>query len=268
MTSTQQARERLESANIVPSPESLPHGAWSSAALLERVHERRHAVTKTDTTFSAGVAEPRPRRGRGPLVGLATAAAVIVIGAAFAWAGLTAGGDPPRDSDRTDVEIAADWLERWEAGDIDGLEALTSPDMLGGTWQGSSGQRTFHDNARYMAATGIDLAADCIPLGDQVSCSILTISGLSPGTVIDDSTNIFTIEDGLVAHIQFARPGKMPITADTALLAYRDWLRDRHPEAAAELFADSVLKLLAETPEARAAHQKYVAEFIAESGGG
>ncbi len=80
MTDTRLTIERVISANQIPSLDTLPASALTSAGLLARIDERSMAMTNTTLTpvHDTGPGN-RPNRWRGPLIALAAAAALILL---------------------------------------------------------------------------------------------------------------------------------------------------------------------------------------------
>ena len=95
MTDINATVERIKSANAVPSTDSFPNGAWSSTQLLVRIDERNETMTDTLTPVRQIDPSKPPRRGRGPLIALAVAAALILILGVVGFNLLT--GDSPPD---------------------------------------------------------------------------------------------------------------------------------------------------------------------------
>jgi hypothetical protein len=131
MTDTQAALERLKAANAVPSGNSFPVGALSSADLLARIDERTTPMTQTATHRHDP--EQTPKRSHGLLIALGAAAAVLVIGVSGFLAGTRSGDEaaatvPTTEAAPTtiatpDYATAQETLNAWAvaigAGDID-----------------------------------------------------------------------------------------------------------------------------------------------------
>ncbi len=127
---------RLKAANPVPDPAAPPAGAWSADHALLEVERRRGVIQTIDLRSGAGQAErsagfarrPQPRVAAA-IAGLATAVAVIAVtvmvmnGTGDDAAGGTA-------TDRTPLETAVLYYQRFEAGDHRGALDLFAPDAI------------------------------------------------------------------------------------------------------------------------------------------
>lgn len=275
MTSIDQARARLAAANSVPSPESLPDGAWSPAALLERVNERRDVMSLDTRAEKRAARPPGGGRRRGLLTALAAAAAVIAAGAIFVFASLT--GDDTDVAALSDVEIAELWFDHYGSGDIEAYEAMIHPDA---TWGPDGGDpalkgRYFENDAirelntrssHYIYVTNATVDATCTSLGVQVRCDRTITSGLRPADVISEATALLVIENGLIVDAIWSGDSPPPSTDPFGLSAYRQWVAENRADVLEELFiAGATIRL--DTPEVRELHRQYVAEFLAATGG-
>ena len=91
MINTRQALTALREANPAVDEHGLSHATWSASDLLLEVARRTDMQTQQPTELKAARPAPPPKEGRGPLIAMASAAAVLVIGALFALTSL--GGD-------------------------------------------------------------------------------------------------------------------------------------------------------------------------------
>jgi hypothetical protein len=139
MTDTHTTLERLKSDNAVPSTDSLPSSALSSVDLLARIDERSTGMTETNTVTYPDSPQP-PKRGRGPLLALAVAAAVLLVGVLGLLAANRNEVEPaqivptteavPTTAAAPDYSAARETLDTWAvaigAGDIDAAMATTA----------------------------------------------------------------------------------------------------------------------------------------------
>ena len=62
--------QRIESANSVPSADTLPIGTWSADDLLTRIDERSRPMTDLKPTPTRQPDPGKPSRWRGPAIAL------------------------------------------------------------------------------------------------------------------------------------------------------------------------------------------------------
>lgn len=276
MTNTTEAQRRLKAANPVPAPQSLPEGAWTATAFLEEVHERRRAIADP----GAGARPNESRRlktstWRGPLLAAAVAVAALLVGAiAF----LVTASDPRKEftSSSPAIEVVEAFLDRYEAGDVEGYESLMDPDAIWdcpecieGPFFTDSGARVLNRTwSHYGAATGIRREAECEAGERLVTCVVTSLSGLQPGTLLQVDEIEIIVHDGAIVDVLVVRTtnGMLPATDLRGLMVYEDWLDENHPEVFDQLFrfrGDPIV----DSPEARDLQRQYVTQFLAETGG-
>ena len=128
MTTPQEALRRLEEADPVSSPKTMPSAAWSSAALLDRIDERSGDTNPKPVTERL-LPTPSIRRGRGPLIAIATATAtavvVLAIGAAMAILTLSGEGGNDVITAPTTTTVAVEALQP---------DLITSFEVVAGTY--------------------------------------------------------------------------------------------------------------------------------------
>lgn len=298
MTDMHNTLERIKSANAVPSPDSFPSGALSSSDLLAQIDARSRTMTDTLTPIRPAEPVKAPRRGRGPLVALAVAAAIVlIIGTSFA---IFSGGDAPPPAtdpppttttaastlsraegalaaDTPPLEVLTEWHAHVDAGDMARADAMVWPDSGYVTDDVSRG---VSPEIWYRAATGVVMERDCTPGasglaaelgiapragGAIVTCNETMISGLQPGSVIGGGTFAAEVADGMILDIMILPDFVGALDETEGLDLYRNWVRDRRPEAFEELFAFGI-NLRADTTELRTAHQEMVAFFLSSTG--
>jgi hypothetical protein len=292
MTSIEQARQRLESANPVPPSTSFPEATWSNAELLERVHERRRTMTDTLTPVEVTRAPSQPpRRGRGPLIALATAAAaIVVVGGVFALTNLV--GDDEGDVASTsttvvlenagDLDVINQFYRAFKAGDAAAAMSLISPDAVdcpdcspdgsgivlddGAT---DSAEERGAQGSRLLVASGGRLEVSCERIGpNQALCEEQFFSGFGAASAIlnpiQEATVLFTVEDGLIAAAwnEDSRFDSYFQSEGINISLYRQWLQENHPEDYPTLFELDV-RIMLNTPERMELHEQYIAEYVA-----
>ena len=208
------------------------------------------------------------------------AAIVIVIG-------VFGGGDeeaPIPDvidgSSRTPLETVELWIERYEGGDVDGYQALMSPDAVYrcfncGTisedpdpYFGGRNDTATSDARESLQfyVTGASWGASCSAQADVVSCSADQTGGAF--AVVSDSGELastsieftFTVSDGLITEWVFENTGVSGITFDTTREAdYLGWLAETHPDDHAELVLFGTMLLNDDAQVER--HRELVAEW-------
>ncbi|MDH3307969.1 MAG: hypothetical protein OEO77_10675 [Acidimicrobiia bacterium] len=279
MTNAQTTVERIKSANAVPSTDSFPPGALSSTALRIRIEERSTAMSNVLTYDRHTEPTEPPRKGRGPLVALAVAAAVVLILGITALNVLSRGTevDPaiqptqivPSPEERGARALPADtplltvvsaFQARWDAGDVAGYEALFHPDN--GYVSGSDATTSW-----FVEATGTTTERDCVVLETtQVSCTERGISRLQPGTVTNTYTTLWTGAEGYIYTIEFPDGMPTPVltnpTDGPGVAEYRSWLEERFPDAFGTLFVDGMTMTL-DTEDVRTNHQGFVDMYVA-----
>lgn len=275
MTNTTEAQRRLKAANPVPEQQSLPEGAWTATAFLEEVHERRRAIEDPARPDPIEARRPKSSVWRGPLVAVAVSLTVIMVGTiALLLTGLGSTGEFTSSSPA--IEVVEAFLDRYEAGDVEGYESLMDPDAIWdcpecveGPFFTDSGARVLNRTwSHYGAATGIRREAECEAGERLVTCVVTSLSGLQPGTLLQVDEIEIIVNDGAIVDVLVVRTtnGMLPATDLRGLMVYEDWLNENHPEVFDELFrfrGDPIV----DSPEARDLQRQYVAQFLAETGG-
>lgn len=243
MTST---IERIQSANPVPSPDSFPTRALSSAGLLARIDERNTDMTDTLTPIRGTDPGKPPRRTRGPLIAAAVAAVlVLIIGiATFTLGGgddapvvtdppttttteaatttttvpptTTAQFESPLPADTPPLEVVAALHAAWDAGDMAAAAELFHPDSryFQRNIESSVAAELWYRNATGVTVSDRECALETpAELANQgfegtfVTCTENLVSGISPGAIIGGGTLAFTVQDGAVLErFQFFYP--------------------------------------------------------------
>jgi hypothetical protein len=240
MNDTQHTIERIRSANPVPSPDSFPTRALSSAGLLARIDERNTTMTDTLTPIRGTDPGKPPRRNRGPLIGLAVAAAVLLLVGitTFAIGGgedspvvtdppattteapttttttvpptTTAQFESPLPADTPPLEAAAAIQAAWDAGDMAAADALIRPDsgFLEQNISPGFAAELWYRNATGAVITNRDCRVETPAElanegfeGTFVTCTENLESGINPGTVIGGGKLAMTVQDGWVVDV-------------------------------------------------------------------
>lgn len=289
MTDMNAIVELIESANAVPSSDSLPSGALSSAELLARIDERNTAMTDTTTRRQSSHPRPEPkhgwRRGRGPLIAVAAAAAIALVFAITNGFGARNDRPPVADTSATTtaaptsttvaaraaralsadtplLEVVRVFQARFDLGDVAGYEAIFDPGS--GYESGSDAEAAW-----FGVVTGLQHERDCAPVSDtQVRCLERVVSGLEPGAVSDEFTTLWNGSDGYVTSVEVPDTAATEFTDPAngrGVAAYREWLERINPDAFADLFVDGV-RMKLDTEDARAGHRDFVPFFLASTG--
>lgn len=219
--------------------------------------------------------QPRWSTRRGPLAAVAVSLAVLLVGAI---ALIVVGPDPSGEftSSSPPIEVAEAFFERYEAGDVEGYESLMHPDAIWdcpecfeGPFFPDSGARVLNRTwSHYIAATGMRRQVECETSGSLVTCVARSTSALQPGTVVQVDEIEITVTDGAIAAVLVVNTtnGMLPATDMRGLIAYEGWLNENHPVVRDQLFGFR-REPIVDTPEARDLHRRYVARFLAETGG-
>ena len=230
---TNSTLERIAAANKVPSADALPADSWSADDLLARIDERSTPVTDLKTAPTP-VPDATPSRWRGPVIAGAVAAAILlVIGGIGFLANQESDIAPaePETNTLTDPSAVIDELDRrYDEGDPRLVELYDST-VFDQNWL-----NTQIAYARYQWVTGFSETRDCTVEGSQVTCTYTETSGIDPRLTYETGTVIWTVEDGKVIKTE-AVDYVSPVTYDEpALAAYRDWVRENHPDKFNDLF--------------------------------
>jgi len=164
------------------------------------------------------------------------------------------------------LEVVTTFLERWDAGDIEGYEAIFHPDS--GYVSGSNSEDVW-----YNIVTGVVSERDCtLVTATRVQCAEKTFSGLEPGTVIDEFTTIWHGDAGYLWTVGFRFPDGSPEAFTSPVVApgaqaYLDWVKENEPDLFDDLFVGG-LSMKLDTEDARNAHTELVARFLAATNQG
>lgn len=241
MTDQNTTIERIRSANPVPSPDSFPTGALSSARLLAHIDERNTDMTDTLTPIRSTEPGKPPPGNRGPLIALAVAAVLILV-IGFTTFNVLTGDDtaPAVDpttttttatettvttvttvattdpfvsslpADTPPLEVLAALQAAWDSGDMAAADALIRPDSGFLAQNVSPG---FAAELWYRNATGAVITdRDCrveTPAelanegfeGTFVTCTETLESGINPGTEIGGGKLAVTVQDGWIVDV-------------------------------------------------------------------
>lgn len=282
MIDTNQVLRMIESANAVPDAGSLPEGALSSSDLLARIDERNTHMTDTTTTdHRPDVPATGPHgarhRYRGPLIGLAAAAAIALV-FVITNLGTDDGASPVADlsaptttipraaralpADTALMDVVGEFQDRFDTGDVDGYEAIFDPNA--GYVSGSDAERSW-----FGATAGLGHERDCEPVTDtQVSCVERLVSGLQPGSTSDEFVSVWQGANGYLTSITYPDgfPTEFVDPVDgLGVPEYRAWLERTNPDAFADLFVDGLAMKL-DTEEARQGHEGFVPFYLSSTG--
>jgi hypothetical protein len=241
-------------ANPVPDPMMLEADGVSTLPVQwrEQMQQQQVAVERAEE-----------RKGRGPLIGIAAAVAVLVIGglALIQW---TDGPDVAADS--TPLEIASAYLEAYSAFDVDTVASLLAEDAEVLPWE-SFERRDWRPDMRYLEAAGFELIFDeCVeqaPVEDTVTvrCAY-DAHGLGSDQIgvgpFDGHLFRVVIEDGQV--ISSSMGFNFSVFAGAMWFPFQAWIQENHPEDFSVLYVDETLTR--QTDEAIALWAQRVAEYV------
>jgi ketosteroid isomerase-like protein len=158
------------------------------------------------------------------------------------------------------LEVVSTFVERFDAGDVAGYEAIFHP--MAGYPSGQDAETSW-----FGAVTGMQHERDCQVISEtEVQCSEVAISGLEPGTRSEEITSVWAGADGYIWSIEFPDGPPRDFTDPSSgpgVAAYREWLEINAPDVVGELFLDDA-RLALDTEEARAAQRELVARFLAD----
>lgn len=160
------------------------------------------------------------------------------------------------------LDVVAEFQMRFDAGDIEGYEALIHPAI--GYPSGNDAEASW-----FGAVTGITTERSCIQVDDiTVRCEEVATSGLAPGVVVGDFTTEVIGRNGWILAVNFpdGQPESMsdPWSA-TGVAEYRSWVQETMPDAFDDLFAAG-LRMRLDTPELRDRHSAAIADYLAATG--
>lgn len=256
MTNAQQALKRLTAANPVPeSTSSFPAAGLSPAALLERIEERNALMAKTPTLIRPTEPVRPPKRGRGPFIALATAAAVILIGVVFAVVSPGGGAGPPATTPAptstlvppttaapptteaapassttttvapiADLDTALAYMAAFMSLDEAELESID--------WVSVRPQVELVSTQAFMRGVGAEFTSEprCSVFAQSVSCEVDAVDGFSPYLNIS-YTDVHTIQFAPDGRIRFVN---IEIDTPPALEAFFEWMDQNGPALSAE----------------------------------
>lgn len=254
--------QRIESANTVPTTDTLPIGTWSADDLLARIDERSHPMTDLKPTPTRQPNPEEPNRWRGPAIALGIAAAVLLVvgivgvlvagnGDDIAPAGPATPDTPPEVS-AAPTEIVREMDRRFDAADPTFVGFFDGAAFESGALEGLT------LDSRYWAATGMTATREYSADGASVTVDTVATSGLDP-TRSYEYTIVFRIEDGSISDVEVI--GIDARTADRVAFAdYRAWVQANEPEKFEDLFHFGQT-LATETAELLRLQQGMVAQY-------
>jgi hypothetical protein len=254
--------QRIESANTVPSAETLPIGTWSADDLLTRIDERSHTVTDLQTSPRRSTDTSGAPRWRGPILAVGVAVAIFVVGVLGFVVGSRSDSPVGSAEDSDPAGVVTEYLARFTAGDARYVELL-GPTAIDAIFIADIGA------SRYMAATGMELDADCDAQDSIVTCRVGGTSGLDRS--IDYSSTgaiVFDVDDGRITSIAFTEDYQPIIDKDKpALGEYAAWVRREHPDKFGDLFVFGTT-LATQTDELVRLQQQMIAQYHEATGTG
>jgi hypothetical protein len=241
-------------ANPVPDPKMLE--AVGASTLGE---QRREEMQQQQVAVDQ-VAE---KRGRGPLVGIAAAVVVLVIGA-LALIQWTEGPDIATDS--TPLEIATAYVEAYAAFDADTVASMLAESAEVLPWEAYE-PRDWRADMRYLEAAGFEfMVAGCTeqtadPGPVTVHCAYDAHGlgsdqlGLEPF-----SFHVFrvVIDDGQVVSSNMGF--NFSHFSEAMWFPFQAWIQENHPEDFSVMYVDESLSR--QTDEAIALWEQRVPEYV------
>jgi hypothetical protein len=200
MTFEDRVLQRFADANPVPDSENLVPSPHQHMIAIER---RRDAMTyTTKRPIDPDRVLPPPPRRRRVSIALA-AAAVVAVSVAAVW--LATGGNDESDTAAAaeSVAVVVSFHDRWNAGDVEGALALTSPDFasVGG---GRERTENFMEYvAVFIPEFGTWVLSDCVetePAG-TVECFTEFDDPMAEALGISGSNTQYTVREGQLARL-------------------------------------------------------------------
>jgi hypothetical protein len=202
-------------------------------------------------------------RGRGPLVGIAAAAVVMVIGG-LALFQLT--DDPDVAGGGTPVEIASDYVEAYGAFDVEKVASMLAEGAEVLPWEYYE-PRDWRNDLRYLEAAGFQLDFDeCIeqtPVSEAVTVHCgYEAAGLGSDQIGLDpfDSHVFrvVVEDGRVVSSNMGF--NFSAFSNEMWFPFQEWIEENHPEDFDVLYVDETLSR--QTDEAIALWEQRVQGYV------
>jgi hypothetical protein len=209
------------------------------------------------------VDEVREERSRGPLVGIAAAVVVLVLGGLvlIQWT-----DSPDIAADSTPLEIATAYVEAYAAFDVDTVRSLLSetPEVL--PWE-SYAPRDWRADMRYLEATGFQLMFEgCTEQGAEAGAVMVHCVYDAHGLGSDQmglepfGNHVFrvVIEDGQVVSSNMGF--NFSQFSGAMWFPFQAWIQENHPEDFSVLYVDESLSR--QTDEAIALWEQRVQDYV------
>jgi hypothetical protein len=242
-------------ANPVPDPKMLEAVEMPTLD----VH-RREEMLEQQVEVGGQVVE---KRGRGPLIGIAAAVVVLIIGGLVLFRA-TDGSDVA--TGRTPVEIATDYVGAYSAFDVERVASMLADGAEVLPWEAWE-PRDWQADLRYLEAAGFQLlVGECRENsqdseGVRVNCEY-DAHGLGSDQIGMDpfGGNVFrlVIEDGLV--VSSTMGFNFTEFADAMWFPFQSWIQAFHPEDFAVLYEEATLSR--QTDDAIALWEQRVLEYV------
>lgn len=257
-------------------------GEWSTAELLLQIELRSGSMETIERRPEPRAPIQAPRRR--PTWRAAAVAVVVVVLAGVALFAFVGGSDEPDAANPASAMATVDqFIDRYEAGDVDGYQALMTPDVLfscDGCGAGDFAPDSYYDypgfeladsdarDSRLLYVTQGSLGETCRADGPTVTCEMAKTSAVGfrseAGTLVPDRyTHIFTVEDGLITAFKWI--GNDAEAYDFSKIGeYERWLAANYPEDHAELFLFGTMLLNDADQTER--HRALFAEWLDSTG--
>jgi len=297
MINQRQALAALQDANPAVDERALSDTTWSEAELLLEIARRTDMETRQLTRPDPAEAAPPRRQRRGPLIALATAAAVIIMGAVFTIASL--GGDSvepepattlPPDTTATptttlvpvttagpvvdedaSLDLAIRFMEARDNWDGATLEALFAPDATIAGLEFVDSPDQYPALAEFERATGTRYLDPRCTAGtpDRVVCryslenDVTRALGVGP---YPNNSFLFSIVDGEIVLLNHNL--RTDDYIPEAVAPFRSWVLANHPDDIEIMYRPNPVlgqdDLARITPESISLWETRIAEFVSE----
>jgi hypothetical protein len=242
-------------ANPVPDPKMLEAVEVSTPDVQRREEMQGQQV-------EVGLDRAVERRGRGPLVGIAAAVVVLVIGG-LALIQLTDDSDVAA---ATPVEIATEYVEAYGAFDVERVAGMLAEDAQVLPWE-SYAPRDWRADMRYLEAAGFQLMfEECVEQPGESEAVTVHCGYAAHGLGSDQiglgpfNSHVFrvVIKDGLV--VSSGMGFDFSEFSGAMWWPFQEWIQYFHPEDFAVLYESPDLSR--QTDEAIALWEQRVQGYV------
>lgn len=201
--------------------------------------------------------------GRGPLIGIAAAILVLLIGGVAVFQAID---DSDVAAERTPAEVANEYVAAYGAFDVEKVGSMLAEEAVVLPWEAYE-PRDWRNDLRYLEAAGFHLNFDdCVQFVSESSAVTVHCEYVASGLGSDQigldpfPFHVFrlTIEDGLVTSSDMGFDFSQFST--TMWYPFQSWIQSSHPEDFSVLYVNEGLSR--QTDEAIALWEERVQDYV------